>query len=146
MFAGSFFDAVTTFTDRVGFWREDGSLIGVTDTATFTDFEVIDGHLVAAVNGLNDSYLIAMTDFSSISMNEILGTPMTVDALYSGSLGFVGSTSGGGIFLGTASAVPEPSSLLLLATATAAIGYRRRVAKRRQQPSALASANKRAKP
>jgi len=67
VFAGVFFD-LNSFTDRVGFWREDGSLIGTTDTATFTDFEVIDGHLVAAVHGLDDSYLYAMTDFSSISM------------------------------------------------------------------------------
>lgn len=51
---------------------------------------------------------------------------MTLDALYSGSLGFVGHSGSGEMFIGSTTAVPEPSSLMLLGTAACGLLCRRR--------------------
>lgn len=51
---------------------------------------------------------------------------MTLDALHAGLLGFVGHSGSGGMIIGSTTAVPEPSSLMLLGTAACGLLCRRR--------------------
>ena len=124
VFAGTYFD-LNTFAESVGFWRTDGSFIGNSGANTFfRDFEVWEGQLVAAVAGLEDSTLIAISDFSMIALESILGVKSLIfdDGLFVGSAGFL-SNGASGAFLttrvtndpnGGSAEVPEPASCLLV--------------------------------
>ena len=114
--AGGAFD-LTTFESLTGFWYEDGSYIG--DFAgEFQDFQIIEGQLVAGLTDFNDTTLIALTDFSQLSLFDLTGTAFRIenDSLFEGSLGFAMNSGDGSVRFSTysTSAVPEPSSLLLL--------------------------------
>lgn len=129
VFAGSFFD-LQTFSEAVGFWRADGTFLGQSkENSFFRDFEVWEGQLVAAVTDAEDSYLVALTDFSWISLEEVLGYRSLLfdDGLFVGSAGFL--TNGpNGVVITTretrdpfsgGTEVPEPSTAILLAAGLA---------------------------
>ena len=131
IFAGSYFD-LNAFEDRVGFWREDGTfLFSAAAGSQFRDFEVYDGELVAAVVADDDTYLYAISDFSFLNLESILGFKSLIsdDGLFVGSVGFL-ATGANGTFVSSRVArgdggteVPEPASCLLLASALGA-GFR----------------------
>ena len=93
-----------------------GSYAGI-----FRDFEVWEGNLVAGLNGYDeDGHLLALGDFSSLSMFDILGSKALIkeNGLFVGSAGILLEGSGGAFATSrSTSAVPEPSSILLLTMA-----------------------------
>ncbi len=113
--AGGAFDN-TTFDSLTGFWFEDGTYIG-DFVGDFQDFQIIEGQLIAGLTDFNDTTLIALTDFSQLTLGELTGTPFLIenDSLFEGSLGFAMNGSDGSVRFSTYStSVPEPSSILLL--------------------------------
>jgi len=128
VFAGEYLNS-SSFENEVGFWREDGSFDFSTGAGTeFTDFEIYSGQLVAAVNGYDDTSLWAITDASSLYMESILGSKslLAENGLFQGSVGFLGQSASGNVFVATASAVPEPGSFALLAIGMTCCLMRRR--------------------
>ena len=127
--SGAYLD-VTTFDTHQGFWRTDGTFLFSEANAVFSDFEIYEGQLVAALNGADDGILYAITDGSRLTMEELRGekTKFAGKGLYQGSAGFVLEGSGGNIFITSHSttAVPEPSSIALCLIATAGLALRRR--------------------
>ena len=126
VFAGSYFD-LATFSESVGFWRADGTFLGHSGANTyFRDFEIWEGQLVAGVADNDDSYLFAISDFSWVALEEILGVKSVIydDGLFVGSAGFLSSGTNGAFLTtrtthdqngnGGGTEVPEPSSLLLI--------------------------------
>ncbi len=76
VFAGEFFN-LSTFQSSTGFWNEDGTLLGSFD-GQFQDFEIWEGQLVAGLNGFDDDgHLIAIGDFSMLSIFDITGNNWT---------------------------------------------------------------------
>ena len=127
--SGAYLD-VTTFDTHQGFWRTDGTFLFSEANAAFSDFEIYEGQLVAALNGTDDGILYAITDGSRLKMEELRGekTLFAGKGLYQGSAGFVLEGSGGNIFITSHSttAVPEPSSIALSLIATAGLALRHR--------------------
>ena len=126
VFAGTYFD-LNTFTESVGFWRADGTFLGSSgENMFFRDFEIWEGQLVAAVVGAGDSTLIAITDFSMVALETILGVQSLIfdDGLFVGSAGFLASGANGAFVTtyrtndsnggGPGTEVPEPATCLLL--------------------------------
>ncbi len=132
VFAGEYFN-ISTLETEVGFWGEDGRFRFSSGTGTqFTDFEVFNGQLVAAVNGIDDSSLWALTDASSLRLESILGEKSLLyeNGLYVGSVGFLGRSSSGQSYVAAATAVPELSSFKAVAGAMlfALLFLRRKIA------------------
>ena len=95
----------------------------------FRDFEVYEGELVAAVAGVDDSFLYAISDASWISLETAFGskTLLSDDGLFVGSVGILGEDPFGNLFIATAesgnvAAVPEPSTFVLAALAFGLFG------------------------
>ena len=133
--SGSYLDSMT-FTNTQGFWRTDGTFLFGEANAAFSDFEIYEGQLVAALNGTDDGILYAITDGSRLTMEELRGekTKFAGKGLYQGSAGFVLEGSGGNIFITSHSttAVPEPSSIALCIVASAALALRRKRSRARR--------------
>ncbi len=132
VFAGEYFNQ-STFENEVGFWDQDGLFRFSTGSGTqFTDFEIFNGQLVAAVNGFDDSALWALTDGSTLSLESILGEKSLLydNGLYVGSVGFLGRSSSGQSYVAAATSVPELSSFKAVAGAMlfALLFLRRKIA------------------
>lgn len=112
---------------------EQGNLFGLVQDHQFVEFDIWDGQLVAGLNGFDDATLLALGDFSSITLEEWTGQNSL--------LAFGGLADGSGLLLledvdtggfsinryETFSSVPEPSSMALLALGGFfAFGKRRR--------------------
>lgn len=135
VFVGTYFD-LNTFATATGFWRADGTFVGSVDgSSVFRDFEVWNGQLVAGLTGGDDSLLLAITDFSMITLESIIGVKSQIfdDGLFVGSAGFLTNgpngafitthrTSGDG---GGGTEVPEPSTIALLGIGAAFAARRR---------------------
>jgi hypothetical protein len=74
-FAGEYFD-LNTFSEKVGFWDSQGEYIGSYGN-DFADFAIVDGHIIGAVNTLDDGMLIRMSDGASLTIEELTGSPAT---------------------------------------------------------------------
>lgn len=72
-YAGEYLD-LNTFETAVGFWDEDGSFLG-TVGVDFADFEIVEGDVVAAVNGASDGMLVRVRDQSTLSVQSLVGSP-----------------------------------------------------------------------
>ncbi|MDA1161222.1 MAG: hypothetical protein O2983_16585, partial [Planctomycetota bacterium] len=72
-YAGEYFDQ-NTFENAVGFWGEDGSFLG-TVGVDFADFEIVEGDVIAAVNGASDGLLLRVRDQSTLSVQSLIGSP-----------------------------------------------------------------------
>lgn len=71
-FAGEFFD-LNTFTSVVGFWAEDGTYLGSAGEV-FADFAVVNGDVVAAVNGSDDGALVRVRDGQTVNVETLVGS------------------------------------------------------------------------
>jgi Ca2+-binding RTX toxin-like protein len=71
-YAGEYLD-LNTFETAVGFWDEDGSFLG-TVGLDFKDFAIVEGDVVAAVNGASDGLLVRVRDQSTLSIQSLIGT------------------------------------------------------------------------
>lgn len=125
-FAGEVTDS-TTFTSRVGVWREDGTLLGVTDLGdTLADMTTVEGQLVLTVNGTSGGtvYLPTTTGPTAglgerIDLSSHLGTSddtIVPDTTFSSELGMIITTGGENQavsfdFLVTPDAITVPSAV-----------------------------------
>lgn len=137
VFGAYFLDALT-FTENFGFWRADGTFLFAANAGErFSDFEVYDGQLVAALNGLDDGILYALTDGSSLTIESITGDKSRFEGrgLYQGSAGFVLRGANGVMTTtylvnGEGAEVPEPSTLILGLSGLLLGGLKRRSLKK----------------
>lgn len=79
---------------HVAFWDQDGNLVGdyvvgnlldpTSQFAGFSDFAVVDGQVIAAVNTSGDSMLVRMSDGDTVAVSDLVGTPVYFDGLLGG--------------------------------------------------------------
>jgi hypothetical protein len=74
-FAGEYFD-LNTFATAVGFWNGTGEYLGSFGT-NFADFEVVEGDVIAAVNGFDDGSLVRLRDGATIAIEDLTGSKAT---------------------------------------------------------------------
>jgi len=72
-FAGEFF-SLDTFSTFTGFWNLDGNHLGSVE-GSYAGMAVIDGMVIAAVNGWDEGILVSLPDGDSIPVSELLGSP-----------------------------------------------------------------------
>lgn len=131
---GAYFLDANTFVETFGFWAADGTFLFEAEAgARFSDVEVYDGQLVAALNTLDDGILYALSDGSSLTIEEITGVQTRFEGrgLYRGSAGFL-LRGANGVQTTTyqtsnnETEVPEPSTLILGLSGLLFGGLRRR--------------------
>ena len=119
VFAGGFTN-LQNFTPGTGFWNEDGELLGLFENGDFSDFEVWEGELFAGLNAGDLGSLVAISDFSTLNIEELTGSRARLanDGLFRGSAGFLLENPDGSVsytsYATSPAAVPEPSSFILV--------------------------------
>ncbi|HEV7281689.1 MAG TPA: HYR domain-containing protein [Pirellulaceae bacterium] len=119
-FAGVFFN-LTTFGEEVGFWDVDGEFLG-SFGHEFADFAVgPDGEVIAAVNDLEDGYLVRMRTGESLSVESLVGRKATFaeKGLFAaeGKLGLLLEEPGGAFYTVLQTAGADPPNGAPTATA-----------------------------